>query len=222
MMPACVEIPPGRFLMGGSPDDKFANATEYPRVEVTIANSFFLSTDPVSVSYWSACPYTYTSESDPNLPVTRVSWDDAVSYCDWLSEISGDTWRLPEEQEWEYACRAGTTTPFSTGDMIEPDQANYLYSEYGETVGIGSLSAPGSYAPNPFGLHDMHGNVCEWTATSWSSTNDSSSPLDSERKTIRGGGWDYLPRMLRSSWRDGVPHYTRRDNLGFRVLREAS
>lgn len=222
MMPACVEIPPGRFLMGGSPDDKFANATEFPPVEVTIGNTFFLSRDPVTVSYWSACPYTADRHSDPTLPVTQISWNEAVQYCEWLSDTSGEVWRLPEEEEWEYACRAGTSTPFSTGSMIEPGQANYLYGESGERVGFASRSEPGQYPPNPFGLNDMHGNVCEWTASSWRASYEFSSPTDPHRKTIRGGAWDYLPRMLRSSWRDGLPHNTRRDNLGFRVLREAS
>lgn len=222
MMPACVEIPAGRFLMGGSPDDKFANATEYPPTEVAFKQSFFLSRDPVTVAHWSACPHTTAQAEDPTLPVTRITWDEAVGYCEWLTDVSGESWRLPHEAEWEYACRAGTTTPFSTGNMIEPEQANYLYEETGKRIGSGKLTEPGKYPPNSFGLNDMHGNVCEWTADSWRPSLDPSAPADPNRKAIRGGAWDYLPRMLRSSWRDGIPPQTRRDNLGFRVLKEAS
>ena len=219
MIPECVEIPPGKFLFGGSPNDKFVNATECPATEVIIGHAFFLTRDPITGLQWSACPHFSPVEKDPALPITRVSWDDAVAYSDWLSESSGEIWRLPNEREWEYACRAGSTDPFSTGDSISPDQANFLYEETGERIGLGRLTAPGHFPSNAFGLNDMHGNVCEWTIDSWCSSYDSTDS-DPDRKTIRGGSWDYLPRMLRSSWRDGVPRETRRDNLGFRLLKE--
>ncbi|MDB6073602.1 MAG: hypothetical protein JWO89_1242, partial [Verrucomicrobiaceae bacterium] len=119
------------------------------------------------------------------------------------------------EVEWEYACRAGSATIFAFGEALESPQANYLYDEHGFKVGPGSRTLPRSYPPNAFGLEDMHGNVCEWVADAWRPSYVAS-PEDSLR-VIRGGAWDYMPRLLRSAWRDSAPPKTMRDNLGFRV-----
>jgi formylglycine-generating enzyme required for sulfatase activity len=142
-----------------------------------------------------------------------------------LTLATGIPFRLPSEAEWEYACRAGSSTVFPDGGNLAPDQANYLYDESGETIGPGALTPRGVYPPNAFGLRDMLGNVCEWTADVWhpdfhGAPTDGSPRFDGEtpdRRVIRGGAWDHLPRVLRASWRDWAPESARWDNLGFRI-----
>lgn len=220
MIPACIEIPSGRCVRGGVEDDKFVNATELPRGEIVIEQPFRMSICPITVGDWQAWKQNGRGDCNPDLPVTRISWFEANDYCAWLSERSGKTWRLPTEAEWEYACRAGTETPFFTGATLEISQANFLYAEDGSRVGPGELLPVGCYDANAFGLHDMHGNVSEWTSDNWRPSLASGAPEDPTRRVVRGGGWDYLPRMLRSSWRDALPPKTKRDNLGFRVVTE--
>jgi formylglycine-generating enzyme required for sulfatase activity len=220
MIPACIHIPAGTFWRGGSPNDKFVNATELPRTEIVVEHSFKMSICPITVGDWQGWKQNGRGDCNPDLPVTRISWHEAVAYCDWLTRTSGKSWRLPTEIEWEYACRAGTDTPFFTGETIEVTDANFLYAEDGRRVGPGELLPVGCYEPNAFGLHDMHGNVCEWTADRWHLHHGPQAPEDAGRRVIRGGGWDYLPRLLRSSWRDALPPDTKRDNLGFRVVTE--
>src|SRR5690606_10303274 len=139
------------------------------------------------------------------------------AYCDWLARATGLPFRLPTELEWEHACRAGADCIFQSGDALEPEDARFLYDESGSVVGRGERAPVGSYPPNAFGLHDMLGNVCEWTASPWTDSLAPEASASQTLKTIRGGAWDYLPRLLRASWRDGLPPETRRDNLGFRV-----
>jgi formylglycine-generating enzyme required for sulfatase activity len=158
------------------------------------------------------------------LPVVDVSWTDAQAFCAWLAAETRNPWRLPSEAEWEIACRAGTDTPFSTGWGLSIEEANFLYDEEGERIGPGRRTAMRSYPANPWGLRDMHGNVCEWCADAWHPSHERAASDGSPRigafdadRVIRGGAWDLLPRLLRSSWRDGLPPQTRRDNLGFRL-----
>jgi formylglycine-generating enzyme required for sulfatase activity len=164
-------------------------------------------------------------QEDAELPVTSISWEDATDFCHWLSAECGRAFRLPTEAEWEYCCRAGTTTAFSTGREITVADANYLYNENGQRIGIGGLTGAGSYPPNQFGLEDLHGNVCEWVVDAWH-PNYNGVPCDGsawqdggvpEFRVIRGGAWDYLPRLLRSSWRDSLHQSAQRDNVGFRI-----
>jgi formylglycine-generating enzyme required for sulfatase activity len=131
---------------------------------------------------------------------------------------------LPSEAEWEFACRAGSRAPFGFGNEISVDEANFYYDENGTRVGRGCRSKVGNFPPNYFGLHDMHGNVCEWVTDSWhpnykGAPGDGSPWVDpsNNRRAIRGGAWDYLPRLLRSSWRDWRDSDRRADNIGFRV-----
>ncbi|MEM0897949.1 MAG: formylglycine-generating enzyme family protein [Verrucomicrobiota bacterium] len=196
-----VRIPGGRFLMGCSEEDKFRNAHELPRHEVEVA-AFELSVHPVS-------------EEATGLPRVNVSWEEAKRICASL----GTGYRLPSEAEWEYACRAGSDAPFPTGDIPDPSQVNYLYDESGNRIGPGRMLPNAWGEANPFGLHDMLGNVCEWVEDSWRESYESEA-VDHGLKTIRGGGWDYMPRLLRASWRDFAPATVRRDNLGFRVARD--
>lgn len=210
--PRLVIVPAGRFTMGTEGNDRFANSTERPVHEVVIARSFAVSDFPVTEAQWSL--FKIGTVSSP-LPVVRVSWTDATAYAAWLRERTRRGFRLLTEAEWEYVCRAGSQTIFATGDDIAPTQANYLYDEHGFKVGPGHRTPEGHYKPNAFGLEDMHGNVCEWVSDSWRP--DYTAAPDDRNRVIRGGAWDYMPRLLRSAWRDFAAPTTRRDNLGFRI-----
>ncbi len=157
-LPDMITIPAGRFVMGTAGDDRFANSTERPAHEAIIDKPFAVSRFPITEAQWAA----FADGASSGLPVVRVSWWDATNYVAWQSAQTGRAFRLLTEAEWEYACRAGSTTIFAVGDTLEPEHANYLYDEHGFKVGPGQRTSSGSYAPNAFGIEDMHGNVCEW------------------------------------------------------------
>ncbi len=214
-----IRIPPGRFLMGGSDDDKFVTALEIPAHEVVI-RGFEISIHPVTRGQWWAAMRLQAAET--SLPMTSVSFHDATKFA----HLHGA--RLPTEAEWEYACRAGSGSLFPHQRHLTMGDANFLYDESGEKIGLGSPTPVGSYPSNRFGLYDMIGNVCEWTADSWHPSYHHA-PCDGRawiaggqqgRRVIRGGAWDQLPRTLRSSWRDWAPENARWDNLGFRLARD--
>ena len=212
------------FIMGENDGDKFANDTERPAHRVNFSHNFALGSFPVTVREFRQFRPGHAPDEAGDLPVVRVNWQEATAYCEWLSWQTGRIYRLPSEAEWEFACRAGSRTPFACGDEISPSLANYLYDENGTRIGTGRRTPMGNYAPNAFGLFDLHGNVCEWVADVWH-PNYHGAPEDGRartkpdnlRRVIRGGAWDYLPRLLRSAWRDWREADHRADNLGFRV-----
>ena len=210
-----VALPAGCFRMGGVPEDKFVSAVELPLHEVQVA-AFELARDPLTRGQWFG-----GEVEDPELPVTGISFDEAEEFA------RQHGCRLPSEAEWEYACRAGSATVFSHGSALGVADANFLYDESGVAVGRGAPMPVGSHPPNAFGLHDLLGNVCEWTADLWH-PGYNGAPGDglpwmaggkSGHRVIRGGAWDHLPRLLRASWRDHAPESARWDNLGFRLAR---
>ncbi len=235
-------VPGGKFMMG-SPDDEIDRSlSESPQHEVTI-QPFFIGKYPVTQAQWrfiAGLPeFTFTLDPNSgyfkgdNLPVENISWWEADEFCGRLSIFTGRTYRLPTEAEWEYACRAGTTTPFYFGETISTDLANYDGTDdvYGrmrsKTFGSGSYASGskginraatnpvGEFPPNAFGLADLHGNVMEWCLDRWE--NDyQGAPIDGrawgvpwEREDgkygapVRGGSWDCNPLDCRSAWRDG-------------------
>lgn len=210
--PDLVQIPHGKFLMGENDEDKFANDTERPRHPVTM-EAFEIGRFPVTLAEYRLFRPDHEAELPEDWPAARVSWDDAQAYCAWL----GDGYRLPTEAEWEYAARGGTQLPYPNGALLDIGDANFYYDEKGNRIGLGRRSPVGAYPANAFGLHDVIGNVCEWVQDAWSPTY-AAEPNAGER-TLRGGAWDYLPRLLRVSWRDSLPPHVRRDNVGFRVAR---
>ncbi len=212
-----VQIPAGEFRFGGRDNDKFVGAAERPRRTVTIEAEFELSVFPVTEADYAAFD---ASREPSDLPVVNVSWDDAQAFCAWLSAGQGARHRLPTEVEWEYAARAGGESIFQFGDTLTPAEACYFYDERGDRVGPGKRVPVGQYPLNDYGLGDMLGNVAEWTASAWTPTLEPAAAPDPARRVVRGGAWDYLPRLLRLSGRDALPAGTRHDNLGFRVLRE--
>ena len=234
-----VVIPGGTFMMG-SPEGEGHNL-EKPQHEV-IVESFCLGKYPVTQAQWKAVsaftqvnrelkpnPSYFTGD---NHPVERVSSYDAVEFCDRLSQYTGRTYRLPSEAEWEYACRAGTTTPFHFGETITTDLANYngksTYGDGVEGINRGETTEVGSFGvANNFGLYDMHGNVWEWCQDSWHSNykgapTDGNAWLDNEkssdRKLLRGGSWFNNPVICRSAYRDFNYLVNHDYRLGFRVV----
>ena len=177
-LPELVRIPAGSFLMGCQPGERECADREKPAHRVQVA-AFELGKTEVTFAQWDAYVASgydlyYGPKQDEgwgrgNRPVIHVSWDDAQRYVTWLGRQTGQTWRLPTEAEWEYAARAGTETPFSTGRCVTTRQANYNgtiddYASCGAKTGANvDMTQPvGSYPANPWGLYDMHGNVWEW------------------------------------------------------------
>ena len=155
-------------------------------------------------------------------PVINVDWEDAKAFVAWLSVQTGQRYRLLSEAEWEYACRAGTTTRYWWGDEITPENANY-----GQNVG--KTSEVGKYPANPFGLYDMHGNVWEWVEDCWNDSYEGApddgsawTSGDCRRRVLRGGSWDSDPGILRSACRVGIDTDGRYNTVGLRVARTLS
>jgi formylglycine-generating enzyme required for sulfatase activity len=243
-----MQIPAGTFLMGSPEDELERVGWEGPQHEVTLATCF-MGKYPVTQAQWrvvAALPQVSQAlEPDPagfkgdQRPVERVSWYDAVEFCDRLSAHTGRAYRLPTEAEWEYACRAGATTPFHFGETITTDLANYRGTDNEEYQWSGSYGEgpKGEYreettptdhfgVANAFGLCDMHGNVWEWCQDQWHN-NYEGAPVngnawlaegDEPRRVLRGGSWSSNPRNCRSAYRaDDTPDY-RYNNIGFRVV----
>ena len=253
--PELVLLPTGRFQMG-SPEherqiamaagsQKGWLARELPQHWVGIERPLAMGRYPVLVEEWRefvrATGWRPGGDVDWNAPgfpqtgrhpVVGVNWFDALRYVRWLSEATGHTYRLPSEAEWEYACRAGTRSAFSCGDTISPEQANYdgNFTYNGGPRGAyrrGTTPAE-MFAPNPWGLHDMHGNVWEWVQDVVHD-NYEGAPLDGSaweeggdqaRRILRGGSWLYNPRYQRSALRNGFSAVLSNDIVGFRVVRE--
>lgn len=222
-------IPPGEFSMGSPPKEEWHRDDEVLH-RVTLSKAFYMGTTEVTQEQWSA----FTDENPSfctgdQLPVETVTWKQAVEFCRKLSEKEGKLYRLPTEAEWEYACRAGTATPFHTGETVRPDQANYdgnrTYAGGPKGVFREETTKAGSFAPNAWGLHDMHGNVWEWCADWYgkypeSDVTDPVGPAKGDRRIIRGGCWVNFPAVCRSANRGNVPPVSWNFHLGFRVVRE--
>ena len=223
--PLMVELPAGEFVMGENDADKFANDTERPAHQVRIPAGSAIGVYPVTVGQFRAFAPDHAPRDAEDLPVVGASWLEAVAYCDWLSRHTGRNYRLPTESEWEYACRAGSQAPFAGGDEITPAQSNYLYDEAGQRVGPGQRTPVGRYPANRFGLHDLHGNVCEWVADTWH-PNFIGAPQEGRawtnehdfNRVIRGGAWDYLPQCCRSAARLSSAPEAASYDVGFRVV----
>jgi formylglycine-generating enzyme required for sulfatase activity len=234
-----IVVPAGSFTMGGptsveQPQYYGAN-TQQPQHTVTFTESFAVSKYQLTFADWDACVAaggcddygpSDTGWGRGQQPVINVSWEDAQQYVAWLSEVTGKTYRLLSESEYEYAARAGTTTAFPWGDDIDKNMANC--NGCGSQWDAKQTAPVGSFAPNRFGLYDMVGNVFEWTddcihdsyigaptdGSVWTSDGDCSNHI------IRGGSWLSDPENLRSASRVWLTSSDRRDSgLGFRVAR---
>ena len=236
--PEMVMISSGRFMMGSSFFEQNRRNTEIPRHRVNIPKRFAMGKFEVTFAEWEACVRERGCTHNPldngwgrgRRPVINVSWEDAQQYTQWLSAHSGKTYRLPSEAEWEYAARAGSGTPFTTGETITPAQANFNTAQSYASVASGSVKgAPvvvGSFQPNAFGLHDVHGNVLEWTEDCANpnyqeAPEDGSAWLsgDCKQRMTRGGAWSNVARDVRLAARNEVAIGIRYNFLGFRVAR---
>lgn len=236
--PEMVVIPAGGFTMGSPATEPGRYSDEDPQRQVTIARQFAAGKFEVTFDEWDACVREGGCDHFPSdsgwvrgrRPVTNVSWDDAKQYVQWLSRKTGRNYRLLTEAEWEYVARAGTTTAFSFGSTIAPQQANYhteeFYADNPVAVSRGQTAPVGSYAPNAYGLHDVHGNVWEWTEDCWNA-NYSGAPTDGSAwvagncflRVLRGGSWSSGPWTLRSAFRSLFIASGRSTDYGFRLAR---
>ena len=233
-----VSIPAGTFMMG-SPQDKLEwHDDEGPQHEVTVP-TFFMAKYPVTQAQWkavAALPQVKRKlDPDPanfkgkRRPVERVSWWEAIEFCDRLSQATGRRYRLPSEAEWEYACRAGITTSFSCGETLSSELANYIgtvtYAEGPKGIYRKETTEVGSFPANAYGLYDLHGNVREWCADHWHEDYEGApkegrawlDENDNDSRINRGGSWGLNPRLCRSAYRGRGSPDAQNYYLGFRV-----
>jgi formylglycine-generating enzyme required for sulfatase activity len=235
-----VAIPGGKFLMGASKNEGDVRqvVSEQPQHLVSV-KPFFMARYPITQAQWQTVAQLPKINRDlmpdpshfvgDRHPVESVSWLDAVEFCDRLSKHTGATYRLPSEAEWEYACRAGMTTPFSSGETITHQFANYgtQFAFAAETTEdyLPATTPVGSFIPNAFGLSDMHGNVWEWCADNWHDSyrgapSDGSAWIkegDLALRSLRGGAWADRPSQLRAAYRSGYTADSLNRTIGFRV-----
>ena len=255
--PEMVVVPAGSFTMGSNPAEIAAFEKQYssehyrsegPQRKVSIARPFAVGKFEVTFAEWEACVAGggcagNRSPSDESWgkgrrPAINVSWDDAKEYVAWLSRKTGKTYRLLSEAEWEYAARGVTSALTPSKRYWWGDQASHEYANYGKDQCCAGHkegrdqwenTAPvGQFPANPFGLHDMHGNVWEWVEDCWHGSYQgaptdgsawTTSCTESDRRVLRGGSWDYYPDDLRAAVRDWGTAGVRLRFLGFRVGR---
>ena len=231
--PELVVIPAGRFTMGSPESEWGRSSDEGPQHEVRI-RSFLMGRTTVTQGQWKAVMGrnpSYFKNCGDDCPVENVTWNEAQEYIHQLGQRSGKTYRLPSEAEWEYAARAGTTTPFYTGQTITTDQAtvngNGTYNGSAKGVYREITTKVGSFAPNAFGLSDMAGNVWQWVEDIGhddyrGAPDDGSAWLmggDSARRVLRGGSWYDYPQIARSAIRYWDAPGGRSSGTGFRIAR---
>jgi formylglycine-generating enzyme required for sulfatase activity len=250
-----IYIPGGTFEMGSLETEEGHQPSESPQHMVNVP-AFFMGKYPVTQAQWKAVADLpqVNLQLDPkpshfdgyNHPVENVSWHDAIEFCTRLSQLSNREYSLPSESQWEYACRAGTTTPFHFGETIGSEIANYHAQdlESGQTTysgkyGQGQLrkfrqktTSVGLFKiANAFGLYDMHGNVWEWCMDHWHE-NYEKAPIDGSAwldenasedasRVLRGGSWNRNPRRCRSASRSRSRAVHRSSRIGFRILSPA-
>ena len=236
-----VKIPGGTFLMGSPETEEGHSDNESPQHRVTV-QPFFMGKYPVTQAQWRVVANLpqVNQKLDPNpsgfkgvnRPVEKVSWYDSVEFCQRLSQYTGLDYRLPSEAEWEYACRAGTTTPFHFGKTITTDLANYdgndIDSEDAKGKYLEETTPVGSFqVANAFGLFDMHGNVWEWCADHWHDSYKNApsngqvwlvNDNDNYHRLLRGGSWGNLLRYCRCAVRFRFEPVVRSNYIGFRLV----
>ncbi|NTU54431.1 MAG: formylglycine-generating enzyme family protein [Chlorobiaceae bacterium] len=247
-------IPAGEFWMG-SPENEPERSGGETRHKVSISE-FYLCRHEVTVgefgkfieatgyrtdaemngdsSNWRHGPKGLRGAQEQNHPVAQVSWNDAIAYCVWRSATEGRLYWLPTEAQWEYACRAGTLTPFNTGTNLRTDEANYNgdspYNGNAKGVYRETTTPVCSFSPNRFGLYDMHGNAWEWCrdwcgeryyneCLSRGTVRDPQGSSGGSRRVLRGGGWrSGGARYCRSAYRDYDTPENRSGSVGFRLV----
>jgi formylglycine-generating enzyme required for sulfatase activity len=259
-----IQIPAGSFLMGSPEDEPERHSDEGPQHEVAI-QEFFMAQTPITQAQWrevagwqereaerwgrelNPTPSQFCDQADSHhRPVEQVSWHDAIEFCNRLSQRTGRHYTLPSEAQWEYACRAGTTTPFAFGSTLSAELANYdahfTYADGPKGESRKQTTPVGMFPANAWGLHDMHGNVWEWCldhlyvsyegvpadGSPWLSTTEptkkatketaSDRETEEEGRLLRGGSWTYDPWFCRSASRNHGQPDGAYDSVGFRVV----
>jgi formylglycine-generating enzyme required for sulfatase activity len=225
--PEMVIVPVGQFRRGSHFIED-----ESPIHSVVIPRPLAIGRYPVTFDEWQTARMEGAELPEPNgrgwglgrRPVINVSWLEAQAYCAWLSKVSGRTYRLPSEAEWEYCCRAGSITDYAFGDHVDERLAHFSARMFQNPR---STSEVGSYPPNAWGIFDMHGNVWEWCQDNWHDSyrgapRDGSvwGGGDARLRVLRGGAWTDEREFLRSSVRAKAPFDRRDRHIGFRVVRE--
>ena len=211
-------IPAGKFKMG-SPESEYGRDKDETQHEVTLTKPFYMGKHEVTQEQWEAVMgKNPSSTKGAKLPVTDVSWEDCQEFIKKLNENTKGGYRLPTEAEWEYACRAGTTTAYSFGENITAKDANYRDSNIFEPVAVGS------YKSNAFGLYDMHGNVWEWCEDWYGeypsvTVTDPKGRATGEHRVLRGGSFGNGASEARSSLRSYLTPTYRVNYVGFRLAR---
>ena len=224
-----VEIPGGTFMMGSPANEAERDSDESPKHQVTVPSFCMGKYELTQAQYQAIMGNNPANFKGNNRPVENVSWDDAVAFCQKLSQRTGKKYRLPSEAEWEYACRAGTTTPFYFGESITPElvnyDGNYPYASAPKGQYRQQTTDVGTFPPNAFGLYDMHGNVLEWCQDDYQENyinaptdGSASTVLSATYKLLRGGSWHYDARNCRSALRAGHLRGNRLNDCGFRVV----
>jgi len=251
-----VNIAPGTFIMGSPEGEPGRNGDEVQH-KVKLTQGFYMQNTAVTVGQWrefvksgyksegetEGGAYTWTGKDwkkqkdiywdhpgfkqTDSHPVTCISWNDAQAFIKWLDAKENCVYRLPTEAEWEYACRAGTMTPFAFGECLSTDEANYngIYPLAGCLKGAyRKRTVPaGCFAPNAWGLYGMHGNGREW-CHDWygkykaNSVTDPTGPIDGSLRVLRGGGWYFHAKRCRSASRSGNVSGRRDHGFGFRLV----
>jgi formylglycine-generating enzyme required for sulfatase activity len=253
-----VVVPSGSFVMGAAADDEFGHDGLRPCRTVTFERAFAIGRFAVTVAEFRAFVeetgrdmsggatvrrgYDWPHEEsasylapgfpqDPSHPVTCVSWEDAVAYAEWLEVKTKRSYRLPSEAEWEYAARAGTTTPYWFGRRASVTVANFWNLEdegHQGSIAFREGTVPvNAFSPNPWGLYNVHGNICEFTADGCRE-NYYGAPLDGMpvgglkeyQRALRGGSWTEIPSMITSASRQSMGQDKRCSHNGFRVARD--
>ncbi|MFC5460370.1 formylglycine-generating enzyme family protein [Massilia niabensis] len=228
--PACpvlVAIPAGSFTMGNNTSDP----SEKPAHQVTIATPFAIGKFEVTVQQWNACvdargcpAIAQPANTPPNAPMRDLSWDDAQQYVKWLGTASGKPYRLPTEAEWEFAARGGTATRYWWGEQMVPGKANC--KDCGPPWSADRPAGVGSFAANPYGVHDTSGSLWEWVSDCWHN-NFKNAPVDGSSwdqpncrvRVIRGGSWREGAAYMVASTRFRYDASVRQWQNGFRVAR---
>jgi len=250
-----VRIPAGSFVMGSPEGEPERMGREGPQHQVELGE-FLMGRTPITQEQWravalwqppegekwerklEASPSRFTKEGDSDQrPVEQVSWGDAMEFCSRLSQRTGRHYTLPSEAQWEYACRAGTSTPFAFGEMITPELANYdgnaTYGNGPTGKNLKQTTPVGMFPANAWGLQDMHGNVREWCLDDWHGSYEGapvdgsawvdgaegqSSKREGGRRLLRGGSWNVRPGYCRSAYRGLNQPVDARHDFGFRVV----
>jgi formylglycine-generating enzyme required for sulfatase activity len=224
-------VPAGTFTMGSPITETGRQADREDEHNVSLTQGFYLGKYEVTQAQYEAVigsnPSEFNATGNGNRPVEKVNWTEALAFCTQLTTQeqaagrlpAGWAYVLPTESQWEYACRAGTTTAYSWGATIADTNANYNASGYSQTRDVGK------YAANPWGFFDMHGNVWEWTADWYQATYPSGNPVvdptgpasGGSGRVKRGGSWSHGGSNLRSAQRIGTTFGIRNSHIGFRV-----